>query len=132
MPALGLKRWEKIVEEFNEKYKGLISWQNANFRLVNKQGFLKSFTGREYVFQKYKGKDGSFSYSRPAVCNYPVQGLATADIMPLCMLVVYRRLRSAGMFDKGVKLINQVHDSLILDVPNHLIDFVGDLVINVF
>ena len=132
MPALGLKRWERIVEEFNEKYKGLISWQNNNYRIVNGCGMLKTFTGREYMFQKYRGKDGSWSYSRPAVCNYPVQGTATADIMPLCMLVIYRRLRSAGMFEKGVKLINQVHDSIILDAPNKYVDFCGDLVINVF
>jgi len=72
MPSLGLKKWERIVEEFNEKYKDLIKWQNNNFREVINNGYLKTFTGREYIFTKYKQKDGSWAYSRPAVCNYPV------------------------------------------------------------
>jgi DNA polymerase-1 len=132
MPSLGLKRWERIVEEFNDKYNGLIAWQNANYREVIQNGFLKTFTGREYIFQKFPDKDGAFKYSRPMVCNYPVQGTATADIMPLCMVVIFRRLRKGGYFEKGVKYINQVHDSIILDVPNYLVDKVGFLCYNVF
>jgi len=92
---------------------------------------LKTFTGREYRFQKYK-KKGIWEYSRPAVCNYPVQGTATADVMPLCMVVIYRRLKREGLLDKGVKLINQVHDSIILDAPNKYIDITGELCYNVF
>jgi len=48
------------------------------------------------------------------------------------MLVISRRLRAADLFNQGVKLINQVHDSIILDVPNHLIDKVAEIIINVF
>jgi len=132
MPSLGLKRWEAIAEEFNDKYRGLIKWQNANYKLVTQQGFLKTFTNREYVFTKFRNKDGSWGYSRPMVCNYPVQGIATADVMPLCMVVIFRRLRKGGYFEKGVKFINQVHDSIILDVPNYLIEEVASICLNVF
>ena len=120
------------MEEFSEKYKGLIRWQNQNVLTVNKQGYLKVFTGREFIFNKYKNKDGSWSYSRPQICNYAVQGVATADIMPLCMVVAFRRLRRSGYFDKGVKFINQVHDSIILDSPNHLCEEVGKIIFDVF
>lgn len=132
MPSLGLKKWQRIVEEFNDKYKGLIAWQNTNYREVIRNGLLKTFTGREYIFQKFQDGDGAWKYSRPTVCNYPVQGTATADIMPLCMLVIFRRLRDEGYFEKGVKLINQVHDSIILDVPNIYIDKVAEVCYNVF
>ena len=132
MPNLGLKRRETIMEEFYDKYKRLGQWQNANYREVCNKGLLKSFTGREYVFQKYQDKDGAWGYSKPQVCNYPVQGCATADIMPLCMLVIFRRLRDREYFTQGVKLINQVHDSLILDMPEKLIEEVAQICINVF
>lgn len=132
MPSFPLKKWEAIVEQFNQHYAGLIAWQDKNFLTVCKQGFLKSFTGREYIFHKYQNKDGSWLYSRPQVCNYVVQGTATADIMPLCMLVIFRRLESKGYFEKGVKFINQVHDSIILDSPNKYVEEVADLAINVF
>ena len=93
---------------------------------------LKTFTGREYVFNKFKKGDGSLAYNRSQVCNYPVQGTATADIMPLCMVVAFRRLRSKGLFDTGVKFINQVHDSIIMDVPEHLCEEVGKNIFDIF
>ena len=72
MPQLGMKKWEKVVEEFYDKYKGLYKWQQANYKLVLEQGFLKTFTGREYIFNLYQNKDGSKGYSWPQVCNYVV------------------------------------------------------------
>ena len=45
--------------------------------------------------------------------NYPVQGFATADIVPLACINIYNLMR-----EKKVKslLINTVHDSIIADV----------------
>lgn len=132
MPQLGQKRWNAIVEGFNDKYKGLINWQNKNFQEVCRTGSLKAFSGREYIYNKYRNKDGSWSYSRPQVCNYIVQGTATADVMPLCMLVAHRRLAKGGYFEKGVKFINQVHDSIILDAPDELCEEVAKIIIGIF
>jgi len=133
MPRLGLKRWLAIEEEFYDKYQGLGKWQNANYREVCSTGLLKSFTGREYVFNKYVDKEGAWGYSRPQVSNYMVQGTATADIMPLCMVVIFRRLRAQGYFETpSVKFINQVHDSIILDMPERLIEEVATICIGVF
>jgi len=132
MPQLGIKKWQSLEEDFKDKYKGLIKWQNNNFNLVCKQGYLKSFTGREYVFNKNKNKDGSWGYIKAQVCNFPCQGCATADIMPLCMLVIYRKLKKLGYLEKGVKLVNQVHDSIILDSPNKYVEEVGNICYTVF
>ena len=132
MPSLGLKRWRNIYDEFYDKYKGLGKWQNANYREVCSTGMLKSFTGREYIFSKYADKDGAWLYSKPQVCNYICQGTATADIMPLCMIVIFRRLKTRGYLEQGVKFINQVHDSIILDMPEKLIEEVATICVEVF
>ncbi|MCK5613155.1 hypothetical protein KAR91_65380, partial [Candidatus Pacearchaeota archaeon] len=44
--------------------------------------------------------------------NYPVQSLATADIMKLGMCIIYKKFIAAGYKSK---IIAQVHDSLIFD-----------------
>jgi DNA polymerase I-like protein with 3'-5' exonuclease and polymerase domains len=44
--------------------------------------------------------------------NYPIQGLATGDIVPMMLGVIFREL--IGRDD--VKMINTVHDSLMFDV----------------
>jgi len=45
--------------------------------------------------------------------NTPIQGSA-ADIIKLAMLRIHERLRREGL---GSKLVLQVHDELLLDVP---------------
>lgn len=130
MPRLGLKRWEEIVEQFYAKYSGLKRWQDNNYKLVCKQGFLVNPTGRILTFHKHKEKGGILNYSKPEVANYCVQSLATADIVPLAMIVAYRRLQKEELYD--VKIINQVHDSIILDAPKKDVDKACSIVIQVF
>ena len=48
------------------------------------------------------------------------------------MVVIFRRLRDRDYFNQGVKFINQVHDSIILDMPEKLIEEVATICIEVF
>ena len=85
-------------------------------------GYFDSITGRRYWFQEYdspqfmidNGKPTSFSM--PQIQNYPVQGFATADLVPLMLGVLFRELNSYPGLDDSVLLINTVHDSILLDV----------------
>ena len=55
---------------------------------------------------------GGSSYGTQ-IKNYPVQGLATADIVPLACIKIYKLMN-----EQRVKslLINTVHDSIVADV----------------
>jgi len=130
MPNFSLKKWEGIYDQFYDKYSGLGKWQTENYKTVCKQGFLINPTGRKFIFHKHAKDNGSVSYSKPEVCNYPVQSLATGDIVPLAMVVVARRLIKEKLYD--VKIINQVHDSIILDAPKKDVYKTCALVYNVF
>ena len=44
--------------------------------------------------------------------NYPVQGLATGDIVPMMLGVMFRLLKGRD----DVKMVNTIHDSLMFDV----------------
>jgi DNA polymerase I-like protein with 3'-5' exonuclease and polymerase domains len=131
MPAFSLKKWESIVSAFYEKYSRLKEWQDENFALVCKQGWMQSFTGRIYKFDMKHQKDGSYAYERPGVCNYIVQGTSTGDIVPLVMVQIHRRLRTLGLLDR-VKIINQVHDSIVFDLPKELVDITAKICIEYF
>lgn len=129
MPSLSLPEWEAIHTNFYNKYSGLGAWQHANFELVNKQGWYTSFTGRRYYFQKNQKRDGSWEYSWPAVCNYIVQGTSTGDVVPLVMvhlLPKFRRLSS------DILMINQVHDSIVIDCPDQYVTEVCKICIDMF
>jgi len=125
MPNYSLKRWKEIVELFYEKYPVLKKWQDENIRAVYKnEGTLKLFTGRQFRIESDEG-----GYFERQIKNFPVQALATADIMPLAMTVIFRRYKKMHLKSK---IIAQVHDSLIWDVVEDEIEVVAQLCINVF
>ena len=58
--------------------------------------------------------------------NYPVQGLATADIVPVVVMELEERLRLLQSC-----LVNTVHDSAVVDVhpkeTNYVLQIIDDL-----
>lgn len=129
MPKLGLARWEEIVENYYAKYVELKKWQMRNYKFVSEHGYYSSFTGRRYHFQKVKKFDGTYEYAWPSVCNYIVQGTATADIIPLVLVHTLPKIRKIS---PDIKLINQVHDSLVFDTPPKFISPICELCLSMF
>jgi DNA polymerase I-like protein with 3'-5' exonuclease and polymerase domains len=87
-------------------------------------------SGREYyfpnVFKRVNKRTGFISYSNSTnIKNYPVQGFATADIVPLACINVWELLKERG---KKSLIINTVHDSVILDMHPDEIDDVVNIV----
>lgn len=114
MPAFTLEEWEEIMARFWAKYSGLHKQHQSWIRTVYRQGYIINPTGRVLRFHKVQKKDGSTGYSNTQAVNYPVQSLATADIVPLAIVVSNKRLRS---LDIPFTFINAVHDSLVFDCP---------------
>lgn len=110
MPDFSKKKWQNIIRAFWEKYFGLRNYIDKNVATVwREKGLLVSPTGRFWHFNKTKKGD----YNSSQVANYPVQGLAGADILPLLTVIIRR-----GMIKKGLKsrMILTVHDSIVFDV----------------
>lgn len=125
MPRWSLKRWEYVVNGFNKKYCVLKRWQDQNTATVSHTGKLVNPTGRKFVFNK--GPKGT--YSKPQVCNFPVQSLATADIMPLAMAIVYKKVRDAGFESL---MIGQIHDAILFDCKKDEVRELTRIVLGVY
>ena len=81
-------------------------------------------SGREYSFPYAQRQAwGGSSYSTQ-IKNYPVQGFATADIVPIACINAYKMMK-----EKKVKslLINTVHDSIVVDGHPDEIDLMTDI-----
>lgn len=83
-------------------------------------GYYQSLTGKIYAFYelattseklKQHGKDPFIYFSGPELANYAVQGTA-ADIVAMQVGRVWRLIQN----NPHIKLVNEVHDSLVLDV----------------
>lgn len=84
---------------------------------------FKSITGREYCFVEKRGfknyKTGEWEYgmSPTELKNYPVQGFATADIVPLMLGKIANWLWNSPARD-SLLMVLTVHDSLMFDSDN--------------
>jgi len=82
------------------------------------QGEYISITGRKYVFTEYDAPDWMMektSFSPTQMKNYGIQGFSTGDLVPLALGKLYRKIKER--FNEEVKLINTIHDSVLLDCP---------------
>ena len=98
-------------KHFNEKYKGVAKWHKQLgkealrlFKIVNK-------SGRQYAFPDVVRKENGSVTHFTMIKNYPVQGFATGDIVPVVLLEFERLLEPLQSC-----LVNTVHDSMVVDV----------------
>ena len=109
---------EKIVAEAEKKAVVSYSEEVANPQY---KYYHKSDTGRHYIFNKYPNEyKGGLSFSPTELKNWPIQGFATADVVPMSVGLLQRALEEAGISDKAL-LVMTVHDSVVLDVPSELL-----------
>ena len=109
----GTDEEKRYYRKFSEKYKGIAKWHEELQTEAIRFKRVKLPTGREYSFPYAERMPwGGSSYSTQ-IKNYPVQGFATADIVPLACIKIYKLMK-----EQKVKslLINTVHDSIIADV----------------
>ena len=98
-------------EHFNEKYKGVAKWHKKLGDEAMRFLKITNVSGRQYAFPDVtRRSNGSVSHFT-MIKNYPVQGFATGDIVPVVLLEFERLLEPLQSC-----LVNTVHDSMVIDV----------------
>lgn len=120
--------WDERNERFYKKYAGLDRKHKEWARLVLAHQPLRAFTGREWwILADKKDRNGTRKIPWTTLSNYPVQGTG-ADIMAMARLSLYNRIRDFP----GALLVATVHDSLVVDCPDHMVDSIGKIMYEVF
>lgn len=77
-------------------------------------------TGRHYIFKKYPNEyKGGLTFSPTELKNWPIQGFATGDVVPMMVGLLLNQLEKENLTE--AKLVMTVHDSVVLDVPKDLL-----------
>ena len=98
---------------FLAKYKGIARWHKKLGDEAINLGRIKIPSGRQYAFPDVeRRKSGTPTYFT-MIKNYPVQGFATGDIVPIVLLEIEELLK---LDDLKSMLVNSVHDSVVLDI----------------
>lgn len=105
---------KRFITEYFETYPRVKEYMDANVREAKENGYLRTLLGRIRYFPELTSSQFSVrSFGERAAMNMPLQGSAS-DIIKLAMLNVNDSLKKNNLKSK---LILQVHDELILDVP---------------
>ncbi|MCB9988256.1 MAG: DNA polymerase I [Rhodospirillales bacterium] len=109
------------LSQFNE----IQDFMEAAKDEARKNGFVRTLYGRKCVIRGINDKNGAIraAAERQAI-NAPLQGTA-ADIMKMAMVKMPDALKNAGL---KARMLLQVHDELIFEVPHDELDKTATLV----
>ncbi len=134
--AFGLARQLRIpqgeakayIDSYFEHYPGIRDYMEATKDLARAQGFVTTIFGRKcHVPGIHDKNPARRNFSERAAINAPLQG-AAADIIKRAMIRVPSVLAEAGL---SARMLLQVHDELVLEVPEAELDDTAALVARV-
>lgn len=98
---------------FREKYSGVTAAQEEWKREVLRTKKLVLPTGFVFYWPDTRMQADGFITNSTNICNYPVQYLATGEIVPIGVTILWHRMKVAQMESF---LVNTVHDSAIAEL----------------
>ncbi len=107
----GTAKQREYYAAFAERYRGITKWQRRNINHVLRTKELETEYGLIFYFPTTVMKRSGYVTNTTNICNYPVQGLATAEIIPMALVCAWHR-----MVDMQSFLINSVHDSIVGEI----------------
>jgi DNA polymerase-1 len=130
---LTLAEAEQFIADYFHQFPGVRKYLDGSIAQAKKQGYLETLLGRRRYFRELDenlGRKASYQVQQAAereAVNMPIQGTA-ADIIKIAMINLARALKDGGY---AARMILQVHDELVLDVPDGELNRVAPLVIEV-
>ena len=116
---------DAFMEAYFGTYSGIKSFIDRTVQEAEAQGFVRTLLGRERPLPDINSRNRNVKQGAERIAvNTPIQGTA-ADIVKLAMLRIDRRLRAE---ERKARILLQVHDELILEVPDEEVQAVSVLV----
>ena len=117
------KQSQDYVDRYFARYPGVLNYMERTRTQAAEQGFVETIFGRRLYLPDINAKNPSLrkGAERMAI-NAPMQGTA-ADIIKRAMVEVNRWLDESGL---DARVILQVHDELVLEVREDLVDQISE------
>ena len=122
--GFGRSKAEKAYyEHFTEKYKGVAAWHQNLADEAIRFNKITNISGRQYAFPDVERRANGGVSHFTNIKNYPVQGFATGDVVPVVLNEMHKRLQPYYSC-----IVNTVHDSVVVDIHPNEKDIVLQLV----
>ncbi len=107
---------KKFIEEYFARFPGVARYMEETKQSAFEKGYVTTLMGRRRPLPDIRSTMPQLqAQSERMAINHPLQG-AGADIVKLAMVAVDAQIQQLGS-TSGVRLLLQVHDELVLEVP---------------
>jgi DNA polymerase-1 len=122
---LGIERAaaQQFVDRYFQRFSGVARYMQDIRSDAKARGYVETVFGRRLYLPEINSGNGPRrgAAERQAI-NAPMQGTA-ADLIKLAMIAVDRAIREQR---RGTRIVMQVHDELVFEVPEDEVDWVRD------
>jgi len=114
---------------FNERYQGIYKTQTGWTVEVLKHGQYTLPWGVTFYFPGTITDKNGYIANTTNIFNYPIQALATAEIIPLILTRFWRHIKDLQL---EAHILNTVHDSILIELPDKEIEQIKQIAIDIF
>ena len=123
--GIGRKEAQEFIDHYFARYPKVKGFMEERIAEAREKLYVTTLLGRRCAIPEIRSRNGAVrGYAERNAVNYPIQGSA-ADIIKVAMVRIFARLRREGL---GAKMVLQVHDELVFDVPEAELEAVRSLV----
>ncbi|HMA44991.1 MAG TPA: DNA polymerase I [Gemmatimonadales bacterium] len=112
--GIGQDEAKAFIRQYFERFAGVRAWLDRTILEARERGYVETLFGRRRYIPELKDRNFSVrSFGERTATNSPLQGSA-ADLIKVAMIRIHESLRAERL---GTRLLLQVHDELVLEVP---------------
>ena len=114
-----------LISDYNKSFPKIEAYMESVLDFARKNGYVETLLGRRRYIRDITSSNGILrkAAERNAI-NAPIQGTA-ADIIKVAMLHIHKEIEHLNL---KTKMVLQVHDELIFDVPKEELPTIMELV----
>ncbi len=125
---LGVSREEAstFIQQYFQRFSGVRRFLDEQVETARAKGYVETLSGRRRYIPELQSKNWNVrQFGERVAQNTPIQGTA-ADLIKEAMLRIHRGLPGSGL---GARLLVQVHDELVFEVPEGEVETLRDFVV---
>ncbi|HYK82406.1 MAG TPA: DNA polymerase I [Gemmatimonadales bacterium] len=105
---------KEFIREYFVRFAGVRAWLDRTVAEARAKGYVETLFGRRRYIPELKDRNFNIrAFGERTATNSPLQGSA-ADLIKIAMIRIARALKEQGL---AARMILQVHDELVLEVP---------------
>ena len=125
---LGIARSEakEIIDNYKKEFSGITKFMDDTINFAREHGYVQTLMGRKRWLRDINSSNFTVrGFAERNAINSPIQGTA-ADMIKMAMIKIHDAIKEQNLESK---MILQVHDELVFDVPKKEVEVLKKLVL---